>query len=133
MTPTASTPRRDRALDDVAAIAATIILAAFAALAGALLSWQTIAAKGDSGSEAAGIVLAPAGHALVIDSLGYRGRAMRAGFRIGDVVLAVDGAPVAGVAAAYRALARPVVDIRVRRGDKTIDIHLPPDRSPPLG
>lgn len=138
MTPSFPYHRRasgdDPTLRRVAMVATAIAAAALAALAGALLSWHalTTPAAARPGA-AAGVVLAAAGPALVVDGLDRDGRAIRAGLRVGDVVEAVDGTAVTGIAAADRALAAPTVDIRVRRGDKAVLIHLPAARSAPLG
>jgi S1-C subfamily serine protease len=64
--------------------------------------------------------------ALIVTSLAHRGPAERAGVRIGDVVTAVAGEPVATLDAADRAGAKapPPVRLSIARGGVAHDVAL---------
>lgn len=108
----------------IRAVAAAIALLAALAL---MLCWRALAVHGAPsvrGGEAVGATFAPAGRMLVVDSLQGDGPAARADLRVGDLLLAVNGARVGTVADADQALLAPVVDIRVRRRDRELMVHL---------
>ena len=81
-----------------------------------------------------GATLAVAGaDTVVVDSLRSDGAAIRGGMRVGDVIEAVDGAAVSNVTATARALRNHRVDIRIRRGKMTLDLHVDATGGLPFG
>lgn len=126
--PTVLPPHRpsyaDPQLRAVGLIAAMMMLVAL--LAGVLLARaQTRYRMRPRGGELIGATFAPIGAgSIVVDSVRADGPARRGGLRVGDVVEAVGGLRVPSVEAADRALLRPDLDIRVRRGKRDVDLHL---------
>lgn len=112
---------------DVRAIGLLALLVILAAVIGGLFWSRTLGLHGTGlrGSERIGATLAPlGGEAVVVDSVRATGAARRGGLLVGDVIEAVDGRPILGVAAADRAFLGRSLDIRVRRGKRELDVHL---------
>jgi membrane-associated protease RseP (regulator of RpoE activity) len=128
-------PHRSRPVDpDLRAIgllALALMLVLAAAMAG-MVWMRALDGRGIAtpGRELIGATFAPLeGAGVVVDSVRADGAARRGGLRVGDVIEAVDGAAVRSVDAADRALLarRPAsqrLDIRVRRGERELEVHL---------
>jgi RNA polymerase sigma factor (sigma-70 family) len=74
-----------------------------------------------------GVQLSPDGDALRVDRVIPEGGAERAGIVAGDLVIAIDGAPVAplgvqGAVAKIRGVAGTTVAVTLRRGDKPVQL-----------
>lgn len=77
-----------------------------------------------------GVGIAPHGEALVVTAIAPRGGAAEAGLAPGDVILRVDGTPVAelGFGGAVDAIRGPEgtsVLLGIRRGESTLDVRVP--------
>jgi hypothetical protein len=77
-----------------------------------------------------GVGIAPRGDALVVTAVAPRGGAAEAGIATGDVILRVDGAPVAelGFGGAVDAIRGPEgtsVVLAIRRGESSFDVRVP--------
>lgn len=123
--------RQTRADPDMRAIG-LLALALVLAAAIASMAWtRVLDGHGPAmrGSEQIGATLARFDIAgdeagVVVDSVRADGAARRGGLLVGDVIEAVNGAPVRSVDAADRALLGQRLDIRVSRGKREFDLRL---------